>query len=526
MTFLKNLVVKGGVNTMNSALKVAGNLEIQSNPATAGTWGSGASLTVGGQFWDRKECRDIQAKVTVGGNAFFDSCAILSSGGTSTFSNLYLGRSGNPAGNKFSNGTVNISGVLGAFNSSSSNAFLATGSTVTATGQALFREPLQQVNSGAVVVGGDAQFWQGIGAIGNGTSSGAIRIGGTTFLYSPDQQGFNGKVSLGSDLTMTGAVNSNFGQNSSQQWFFLSGATGRKWLYENGAALGTPGPRVQNASTTNATAFKGASGTLARPSLLFTAPTPVEATAYATDAYTTDDLDLSTTESWNQAPSVDSNVLAANWTVLTDAMCTAAGANTNNWTASDFSKIYSKYKNSSGWLIMKIGSGCSLSGLSSPGGTWSGKAIWAIDKTISVNGNWPASATSSDLQMIYVFGSGHLSQFGSPGNFYGYVYFANTYTGTMSWGNGSSTVTLTGALHLTGASTNLTGNGGSTLNIVGSQAVLDKIQAAVPGLLVSTTPSSSSSSSSSSGSSSAVSLRTLVCRYTTGISLVPVGEFR
>ena len=91
--------------------------------------------------------------------------------------------------------------------------------------------------------------------------------------------------------------------------------------------------------------------------------------------------------------------------------------------------------------------------------------------------------------MIYVRGaSGSLASFGSPSNFNGYIHFENPFTGQMMWGNGSTTVTLTGALHMKGSPTNITGNGGNTLKVVGSQSVFDQLQAAVPGLLGAPSP--------------------------------------
>lgn len=537
MTFLKNLVVKGGIKDMNASLTVGRNLEIggvySGGPVS---WNSGALLNVGQQLWVKKECREIGAPVTVGGSAFFDSCAHLTATGTSSFQNLYVGRSGNPAGNTVTSGTVNVAGVLGVFNSSTTNEFQTSGANLAVTGNALFKQPVNQSNGGSIVLGSNAQFWQGISWIGNNTWAGGIRVAGKTFLYSPSQSSsFSGKASFGDSLVMGGALDPWFGWNNTSRWFFLASAPRRRWYYENSGPVGgwgSPDPRVTNSLTNNWGGYLGAPGSRPRPALLFTAPTPVAPTAYTPDhAYTTDDLDLSPTACWNRVDSVNASAFLSSALTLTDAMCAAAGANAYSWTASDFNKIYDKYKNPSGWLVLRIGSGCSLGSIDAPGGTWAGKAIWVIEKTINVNGHWPASASSSAVQMVYVHGSGSLGAFGSPGNFYGYVDFTNTFNGQMLWGNGTDTVMLVGALHMSGPSSSLTGNGGNYVKVVGDEDVLNKFASAFSNLYqrpagCGTSGSGGSGGSGSSSGSTAYSKRTLVNRYLTGISLVPAGEFR
>lgn len=506
ITIQQNAVIQGGINTMNASLTVNGSLEVDKK-TTYGSWNSGANLVVGGQFWDKAECRDILGNVTISGPAYFDSCMSISANGTSSFANLYVGRNGNSLANAVNNGTVNVSGAMGVWNSSTTNSFVAGGGTVVVSGNAIFKQPVNQTNSGYISTGGSAQFFQGISNIGNSNALGGIRVGGTTYLHSADQHGaFNGGVSLGNDLTMSGTADADFGQNGApSRWFFKAGAPSTKWNYEAASKFTTGAdPRVTGSSTNNSASYKGASGSQAVPADLFTAPAPVAATAYAANPLSAQDLDLTQTQAWNQSMWVDSTKLKPVWTVLTDARCSAAGASTNNWTASDFAKIYNKYKQANGWLIMEVGSSCSLGSLSAPAGTWSGKAIWIIDKSISVNGNWPASATTSDLQMLYVRGAGSLGLFGSPGNFAGYLYFENTFNGQMSWGGGAA-VTFTGSMNLRGASASLTGNGGNLLTVNGSQTVIDQLTTAVPGILVA--GGAASSGSSTSGSTMNIVLR-------------------
>jgi len=487
VTARQNLVIKGGFSTMNAPVDVTGNLEMGA-PGTVNSWNGPATLNVGGQLWDRNSCREIGARMTIGGSAFFDNCLKANPGATTnSVGNLYVARSG--GGNLLSikSGTWNIAGDLASWNTANGME-TQNGSVVNVTGNLLLKGPLN--HSGTLNVTGTTQFWGGISNIANASPT-AIAVGGSTFLKGNGQKGdFNGGVSLGGALVTKGTLDANFsnGGSASGRWSFQAAAGSKSWSYENASAFSTGyNPRVSGSTATNSSAYKGIAGAIPTPADAISAPTPTASTAYAADPLSSEDLDLSVTRSWNQCPRVDTTVLKTVWSTLTDAMVGAASANTNNWTASDLQKIYNTHKRSNGWLVMRLTSSCSFSNMNPPGGTFSGKAIWIVEKNVNVNGNWPASASPSDIQMIYVRGSGFLGAFGSPGDFAGYIHYENSFTGQMLWGNGTLPTTLTGAMHLRGASTSLTGNGGNKLKLVGSQVVLDDIQKAFPGLLIAST---------------------------------------
>jgi hypothetical protein len=506
MNFQKNLVVKGAFQTLNAPITVAGNLEVQSVPAYYGPWGSSANLTVGSQLWMKKFCYEIKAKVKVSGNAFFDSCIHLNTSGiTDTFTNLYLKRGGGASENTFFNGTVNVLGNLGSW--ANSGAFWVNSATVNVTGGLLVKQPLDLDNR--LVATGAIQLHAGISDIGNGAAN-ALYGGTSLYLKATGQRGdFNGGVTINGPITSKGTLDGNFSNNAgNSRWTIVSTAGNRAWLYENASAFNSGNaPRVANATTTNATGWR-ATNSIATPADLFTAPAPLEATSYAPDPYSAEDIDLSSNKGWNQVYTVDSAKLKPLWTDLTDAAIAAAGAQGGNWTIADWNKIYNKYKRADGWLIARFpNSGCNMGGINPAGGTFTGKAIWIVERSINVGGNWPGSTSANDIQMIYVRGpSGQLNAFGTQTNLTGYVHFENPFNGQMKWG---ANVTLTGAMHLKGISSSLTGNSGS-LQVVGSQAVFDQIQVAVPGLFGLPSPGSAAATpvfSTSSGSTNKIVVR-------------------
>jgi hypothetical protein len=516
MTFAKNLVIKGGTQAIQSALSVAGNLEI--NGSSGGSWNS--PVTVGGQFWSKTECEDIGSRVTVGGNAFFDACLRLTGSGNS-FSNLYVGRAG---GNRtdYINGGTTILGRLGSWHTSPwgwsgwdwryLNTFGFTGSTVTVGGDALFHGHVEQNNSGKVTVSSSAQFLSGIGNI---NSSGGLTVVGRTYLYNgrPQQNEGNGYLDLGNDFTMAGDADPNFCRWGTRWRFF--GAS-KVWKYEaNAAFVDAPSPRVINAATDNAASWN-APGSLPVPAALFAAPVPMDPLDYPTDPYTANDLDLGSNKTWNQPQTSDFTTISG--VVDLDATnLTAAGAATSNLTATDFQKIYNKFKRADGWMVVRIGAGSPIGSLNPPGGTFTGKALWIIEQGVNVNGNWPPSATTSDLQFIWVRSGGSLASFGSPGNFAGYIRFEPTFSGQMSWGGTTPQDTLTGAIHFVGGGSSVTGNGCNKLVIKNSQAVFDAIAQAFPGVL--------SDPSGSASGGGATSTNKLQARQS-ALQFVPVGEYR
>lgn len=512
MTFRRSLVVKGGITTMNGALTVTDHLEVAGGHS-AGTWNTTAPLSVGGQLWFKTACREINAATTVGGSAFFDGCLRHNVNAAHSYGNLYIGRGGGVVDDYVLSGSLTVVGNLGAWHTGgvawAFERFRAEGSTVTVNGNALWKAPVDQKNNpGAIWVKGKAQLWSGVFNI---SAIDGIRVDGTTFLQAPDQQGnFNGGMSLGDTLLMKGNVNGNFGQNAgSGRWAFQAGAARKVWRYDAAPCISSgDDPRVTGSTTSNASGCN--TGTSA-PAELFSAPTPVAATAYARP-YTSNDLDLSTSKTWNQVQTADYSKVSGVIDLTTDSLL-AAGSRTDNLSAADINKIYQRFKKSNGWAIVRVHSTSPIGALKDSVGSFSGKMLWIIEKTVNVNGKWPSSATTSDLQFLWVRTGGNLGNFGSPGDFAGYIRFDPSFSGQMSWG----TATLRGAIHFVGGGASVTGNGSANLTIVNSQPVFDAISSAFPGLLA----------DPSGGSSAAAvkSTRTLAARHSV-LQFIPEGEYR
>lgn len=521
MTFSKSLIVTGGTD-MNASLTVGGNLEIQGSNGAA--WNSG-TLNVGNQLWIRTECKEIGATVLVTGNSFFDGCMRLTGSGN-ILGSTYVGRLGGNVDDYVKKATT-INGALGSWHttnwtnywgwwsgwgSSYSSTFSTNGATLTINGDALFKAPVEQNNSGKIAISGSSQFWDGIGSI---AVPGGIDATGTAYVKNTHgQETFNnGYATFGNKLTMAGDIHDHFG-DWGQKW--RQTGTSKAWKYEADAALGSPDPRVTGSAGDNASAWN-AKGSLPVPSELFTAPAPVIATAYASDAYTSQDLDLSDLQTWNRPQTSDISTVTG-IVELDAANLAAAGAGSDNLVASDFQKIHDKYKRADGWAVVRIGSSSPIGSLSPPGGTFSGKILWIVERAVNVNGNWPGSATTADLQFVWVRNGGSLGNFGSPGNFVGYIRFEEAFVGQMSWGNGGTVDdTVTGAIHFVGGGSSVTGNGCNKLVIKNSQTVFDAISQAFPGLL--------SDPSGASASGGAVTTNRLQARQGT-LQFVPVGEYR
>lgn len=510
LTFQKNVVVKGGIDVMNAALTVTGSLDVQGT-SPMGSWNNTGTLTVGGQFWYRSECRDISGPITVTGNAFFDNCLRLHGNNARSFSNLYVHRAGTSGSNDYINSnTTTISGNFGNWHTgASSTGFSMDGSTVNVAGNAYVRPPVTQVNSGALNITGSGQFLNGISGI---SSTNGIRVDGTTYIYATDQQGdYNGGMSLGNTLTMRGSLNANFGQNGTpRRWAFQGSAASKAWYYQKATCFdGAAAVRVANATTTNTT---GCNTAAAAPAANVTAPTPVNADDYATDSISIEDLDVDRTKTWNQPQNSDFTKISGIIDLTADSL-NAALCNTDNITVADMHKMYARWKRADGWMVVRIGATSSIGSIGSPGGTFTGKALWIIEKSVSVNGNWPGSTTTNDIQFIWVRGSGSLGAFGSQNNFTGYIRYEPVMSGQVNWG----TSTLTGAIHYLGDNSSVTGNGANNLTINNSQAVFNAIGSAFPGAL--TDPSGGG------GAATTRSSRLLAARHS-ALQFVPVGEYR
>ncbi|MCB9496618.1 MAG: hypothetical protein H6686_07010 [Fibrobacteria bacterium] len=509
MTFSKNVVVKGGIDVMNSNLTVAGNLDVQ-GVSSAGSWNSSATLRVGGDFWYRSECRYMNGPLRVGGKAFFDACFKKNTSSTDSVGALYVGRNGGAVSDTIQAATIRILGDFGNWHTSAfGEGIFMEGAQITVGGNSYFEGPFFERNNGRLTVAGSAQFRSGIKGLNN---TPAVKVTGTTFLNAADQHGnFNGWVELGNDFSMKGSVNGDFGSTGAKAWRFSFGATSKVWTYESFGCLGFPDPRVLGAWTNNWTACKPM-GTIATPAANVVAPTPVQPTDYTVDPFTSKDLDLSQTRTWNQPQTSDFSKITGIIDLTTDSLL-AAGSATNNLTVADFQKIYTRFKRPDGWMVVRVGSTSPISNLNAPGGTFTGKAVWIIEKSVSINGNWPGSTSTSDIQFIWVRTGGAVNNFGTPTNFTGYIRVEPTFNGQMQWG----TSTVNGAIHFIGGGSSVTGNGCNNLTVTNSQPVFDAIATAFPQVL--------GDPAGTGGASAATSSRTVAARQAV-LQFIPVGEYR
>lgn len=140
--------------------------------------------------------------------------------------------------------------------------------------------------------------------------------------------------------------------------------------------------------------------------------------------------------------------------------------------------------------------------------------VWDIDTKLSVNGDWPASADSNAIQVVY-FKQGAPENFGSQGDIYGYIHLENGSMSTSEWSTGGSKIH--GALYV-GGTGGYTGNTGK-LNLDLDPRVFTDLNTNLPNLL---------KFGGAQGSSSPPiirSTRTLVFRQS-GVQFVPLGEYR
>lgn len=477
MTFQGNLGVGSGIGVMNANLTVLKNFNLYGS--ATGSWNT-ATLTVGEQLYFREQYKEIGGKLVVGGNAFFDNSLWLRGGDTSTFGG-YLGVRGDINDNIIENGQVRISGNA---KFSGTRSLTVRGANLNALQNLELVGPISQVNSGRIVVGIRAKFLSGISGIGNAIPD-AIRIGDGLYLNAPSQASFNGGVSAGQMIWMMGGVDAAFCQNSGSGQWSLDSNGGRVWSYQNSVPLsGGQEPRVRNSQLNNASSHNGLAGSFPP---IFAAPVgqpygltgpPInmrdQDTITSLVANPPDTFAVNAT----QSPAVDAAKV-----VLTDSICAAAGASNNNWTAADFNKVYNFLRTQgrvlNDYMILQINSSSSLGNVNTAGGTFTGKAVFIIEKSINVNGNWPASANASAIQVVYVRGSGSLGQFGSQGDIYGLIYYANNAGSlTQSWGPNSK---LYGAMQFADGA-NYTGNSG-TLSIAIDTDVISDISTNLPSAL-------------------------------------------
>jgi len=481
MTFRKNLGIGKGFRDVNAALTVDSSLNVYGDTAV-GTWNAGGTVRVGKQFFLRNQYVTFPDKIVVGGNAFFWNSISLKGSAVDSFRG-YLEVRGNLNDNKILDATRVVEGN---FNVLSTRPFLVENVTLLHLKSNAYFGGVATMKSGLgqIRIDSSATFNSGIANI-EPSRFDAIRVGDAMYLNAVGQNSFSGGVSVRNLLQMTGSLDPNFSSNAGNGQWSLDTLAARRWSYQGAKVTGGKDPRVNRALLDN----NGANNaiTTAFPTLI-TAPAgqPYGLTSSyigmaAIDTMTSlsanppDTFVVSSTKS----PRVDSAKVR-----VTSALCAAAGAQSDHWTAADFNKVYTylgaQNKLLNGYMVLLIDSLSSLGDIGAPAGTFTGKAVYIIEKAVSVNGNWPGSATSTAIQVVYVRGSGSLGGFGSPGDIYGMIYYENN-AGTnltQQWGSNSH---LYGSIQLANGG-NYTGNTG-TLTIAIDQSVISNISTNLPGSL-------------------------------------------
>lgn len=479
MTFEENLGIGGGFQVMNDSLTVKKSLNVYGSASI--NW-NGTRLIVGDQLFVRDQYFDIGGSVAVRGNAFFGNSLQLRGSAPDTFYG-FLGVGGSFNDNIFQSGNLY---VLGDLDFTGSRPLDVNGANLYARQNLQMAGSLKQTNSGQIVVDQSARILGGISGIGEGNLSNAISIGDALYLNATNQASYNGGLYAGNRIWMTGTIDGSFSQNTGNSQWNLSSTGSREWSYQNGSVPSTgENPRVRNSSKNNTDARNSLSGSF--PTLI----TPPAGQPYGLTSITIGMSSIDTMTSLAANPpdtfvvsSAKSPAVDAARVRLTDTLCAAAGARTNNWRGEDFNKIYS-YLDSlgmllNGFMVLQIHSSSSLSNVEadSSTGLFTGKAVFIVEKSINVNGKWPGSADSNAIQVVYVRGSGSLGEFGSQKNIYGLVFYENAQSGTQKWGPNSK---LFGSMQFANGAS-LTGNSGN-LSISLDQSVFNKISSALPSAL-------------------------------------------
>lgn len=480
MLFRKNLGIGKGFRQMNANLTVDSSLNVYGD-TVLGSWNNTATLRVGKQFFLRNQFAQIQGKVVVGGNTFIWNSISLRGNVSDSFHG-YTEVRGNTNDNLLMDSLRYFGGDLNMLTSTPirvENILL-----LDAKANAYFGGSVNMINgSGQIRVATGAVFNSGIAGISPSRSD-AIRVGDAMYLNAAGQNSFSGGVSVRNLLQMKGSLNSSFSQNTGNSQWSLDSTGSRSWSYQGTAVSGGQNPRVKNALLNNNTAKDALASAI--PTLIvppagqpygltnpYIGMTAID-TMTSLSANPPDTFVVSSTKS----PSVDSAKVR-----VTAALCAAATAASDNWTAADFNKVYaylsSQNKLLNGYMVLLIDSLSSLGNINPPAGTFTGKAVFIIADTIGVNGNWPASATSSAIQVVYVRGAGRMSGFGSPGDIYGMIYYENNPGSvTQQWGTGAK---LYGSMQFANGGS-YTGNSGS-LTIALDPTVFADISANLPGSL-------------------------------------------
>ncbi|HQF55889.1 MAG TPA: hypothetical protein PK208_12310, partial [Fibrobacteria bacterium] len=122
-----------------------------------------------------------------------------------------------------------------------------------------------------------------------------------------------------------------------------------------------------------------------------------------------------------------------------------------------------------GYMVVRMNENTSMS---DDGVSFTGKCLLVWDANLTTNMGWPPSATSDNIQVLFVRDGDLGNNFGSRGPFYGYIHYEKQWAGNHKWPPGAE---MHGSLYLAGASSSIIGNG-SELKLIRDQDVIDDIQ--------------------------------------------------
>lgn len=124
-----------------------------------------------------------------------------------------------------------------------------------------------------------------------------------------------------------------------------------------------------------------------------------------------------------------------------------------------------------GFLVVRISPSAGGPNFNTQSGTFNGKVIWIIEKSLSINQKWYESGPDA-LSLIYVGNNGGLVQFGWNGLFKGYIHLTGNGSATYAFKAGS---TFRGAIHHVSPSASFQVNSSGTINFYYDEEILNSL---------------------------------------------------
>lgn len=467
MHFMKNLGVSGGFQHMDAELTVDRNLNVYGVPVSQGPWNPAGKITTGGQFYLARQYVTIPSDLTIGAGLYFGN------------------------GFKFQRNRVQAYRFDASSPSTSNNdqtmdhSQLIVDKGITFRGNSVFVPPYSTaklvVNQSFIEAPGEPSFFF-LPSYFRGDSSrvhfdavlfhapimeleggmNAMVVDFYAKFFRKNQRTFStGRLVIGNALMNTWPIDSNdFGVAGHLQWQI------KTWMeFEKPLSAGMySGSRVDWVGSHYYYPHDTPMGGLPGNIFGLKGLTSVDVGMRTIDSLTAlaDNPPDTFVVSAAKSPLVEAAKIQ-----VTDRLCDSVGISKTNWGASEFNRMYAylarKGQLLNGYMVLQISASSSLGAVSaSAGETFTGKGVFIVERSIDVNGKWPASADSRSIQVINVRGvSGKLGQFGSQGDFYGVLYFENDpgdvtqswgvnshFYGTMQFANGGSYTGNSGSLTL------------------------------------------------------------------------------